>query len=130
MRKTRALIIHDLDAMPLSPNIFEDIYDHWLHERVPFCGIEAYRGNGVDEQMGLVRTFELALDAGHLRNTFEPTDLFNKLRLVDGRLVDFDTMLDAQRRSGRCRGTKHRRDRFRASDAVDLPLHKFDVGAD
>jgi hypothetical protein len=100
--KTNAVVIHDLDAMPLAFDLFENIYDHWLEEKAPFCGIRLYEGNGVQQEMGLVRTFELALDAQYVRQNYQPADLFNKLRLIDGRIVDFDTMLDAQRRCGRC----------------------------
>ena len=99
--RTRAVIIHDLDAMPIDSNLFEQIYDHWAEEKSEFCGIHRYVGNGVTEEMGLVTTFELALDAAYVRQRFRPFDLFNKLRLVDGRIVDFDTMLYAQWRSPR-----------------------------
>ena len=97
--RTRALIIHDLDAMPLHPNFFEQLYDNWLETGAQFCGIRAYRGNGVVESMGLVTTFELTIDVDHIRRHFRPFDLFNQLRIVDGRVVDFDTMLLAQRES-------------------------------
>jgi hypothetical protein len=43
--------------------------------------------------MRLPATFELSLDSAWLRATFHPFDLFNKLRIVDGRVIDFDTML-------------------------------------
>ena len=99
--KTRGAIIHDLDAMPLSPNIFDEIFDHWAQHGAEFCGIRPYSGSGVEDYMGLVRTFELALDVAFVRRTFQPFDLFNKLKIVDGRVIDFDTMLDAQRLSPR-----------------------------
>jgi hypothetical protein len=99
--QTRVAIIHDLDAMPLASNIFEQIYDNWLQHGAEFCGISYYKGNGVVEEMSLVRTFEMAFDAGFVRRTFQPFDLFNKLRWFDGRGLDFDTMLDIQRRSPR-----------------------------
>jgi hypothetical protein len=99
--RTRALVIHDLDALPLDPVLFERLYANWAESGAEFCGIRPYNGNGVDAAMELVTTFELVLDAAFVRRNFRPADLFNKLKLVDGRIVDFDTMLDVQRRSPR-----------------------------
>jgi hypothetical protein len=96
---TRAVIIHDLDAMPVAADFFERLYASWLETRPSFCGSHRYAKNGVTPEMGLVTTFELVLDAAYLRRRFKPFDLFNKLRLVDGRLVDFDTMLWVQHQS-------------------------------
>jgi len=93
---TRAVIIHDLDAMPVAPDFFERLYAAWLESRPSFCGSHRYAGNGVTPEMELVTTFELTLDAACLRSRFRPFDLFNKLRIIDGRLVDFDTMLWVQ----------------------------------
>jgi hypothetical protein len=98
---TRAVIIHDLDALPIYPRLFESLYDNWLDERAEFCGISRYRGNGVTEEMNLVTTFELVVDASYLRERFRPFDLFNKLRLIEGRLADLDTMLYVQMQSRR-----------------------------
>lgn len=100
--RTRAVVIHDLDAMPIHPSLFEQLHDHWSEEQAEFCGIRRYEGtNGVTGDMGLVTTFELVLDAAYVRSRFRPFDLFNKLALVDGRVVDYDTMLYAQSRSPR-----------------------------
>jgi hypothetical protein len=99
--RTRAVIIHDLDAIPLDPGLFERLYRNWTEECAEFCGIRRYRGNGVTEDMGLVTTFELVLDAAFVRSRFRPFDLFNKLRLVDGRIIDYDTMLLAQSQARR-----------------------------
>jgi hypothetical protein len=100
--RTRAVILHDLDAMPISPDFFERIYENWSQGGLPFCGIRQYQGNGVQADMGLVGTFELALDAEYMRRTFRPFDLFNKLKVIDGRVVDFDTTLYAQWLSPGC----------------------------
>ncbi len=100
--RTRAVIIHDLDALPLDGRFFESLYDNWLEEQAKFCGIARYRGNGITEEMNLVRTPELVVDAIYLRERFRPYDLFNKLGVVDGRVIDFDTMLHVQTRSPRC----------------------------
>ena len=97
--KTRALIIHDLDALPLHPDFFERLYENWADSGAQFCGIHPYRSAAIGPEMNLLTTFELALDAEYMRRRFRPFDLFNKLRVVDGRVVDFDTMLLAQRES-------------------------------
>jgi hypothetical protein len=99
--RTRAVIIHDLDALPLDADFFERRYDDWVEGQSEFCGIRKYVGNGVTEEMGLVTTFELVLDAGYLRRSFRPFDLFNKLRSVNGGVIDFDTTLYVQWRSPR-----------------------------
>jgi hypothetical protein len=99
--RTRALVIHDLDALSLDPLLFERLYTNWAESGAEFCGIQQYNWNGIDAAMELVTTFELVLDASFVRRNFRPPDLFNKVELVDGRVVDFDTMLFAQRRSPR-----------------------------
>jgi hypothetical protein len=99
---TRAVIIHDLDALPIHPRLFESLYDNWLRERAEFCGISQYSGNGVTAEMKLLKTCGLTVDAPYLRQRFRPFDLFNKLRLFEGRVVDFDTMLHVQMQSRRC----------------------------
>ena len=99
--KTRAVIIHDLDAMPIASGIFEQIYDNWLASKAEFCGIDHYQGNGVTLEMGLVRTYELALDSNYVRRRFRPIDLYNKTDWREGRIVKLDTMLHAQMQSPR-----------------------------
>jgi hypothetical protein len=100
--RTRAVVIHDLDALPIYERLFESLYDNWLEEGAEFCGISRYCGNGVTEEMNLVRTPELVVDAHYLRERFRPIDLFNKLSLISGRVVDFDTLLYVQTKASRC----------------------------
>ena len=94
--RTRAVIIHDLDALPLEPRLFERLHDHWVEEGSEFCGIHPYLSHGITEDMGLVATYEMVLDAAFARGRFRPFDLYNKLLLVDGRVIDYDTMLFVQ----------------------------------
>ncbi len=108
--QTRAMIIHDLDAMPLNPALFERIHDNWLEEGAEFCGIRCYQSNGVTKEMALLVTFEMTLDAAYMRERFRPFDLLNKFRIHDGRLVNFDTLLNPQWLSPR---------RARAERAID-----------
>ncbi len=99
--KTQALILHDLDALPIGSMVFEQIYGNWLSSGAEFCGINLYSGSGVTREMGLLRTDGLALDAAYVRRTFRPIDIFNNLGRVDGRVISFDTTLHAQWQSPR-----------------------------
>jgi hypothetical protein len=90
---TRRVQLHDLDALVLDPKFFDRMHAHAEREELHFLGVDYYEGNGVSRAMRLPATFELSLDAAWLRATFHPFDLFNKLRIVDGRVIDFDTML-------------------------------------
>jgi hypothetical protein len=77
----------------LDSKIFDHLHAHAEKEKLHFLGVNYYEGNGVTRAMGLPVTFELSLDAAWLRAKFRPFDLFNKLRIVDGRVIDFDTIL-------------------------------------
>jgi hypothetical protein len=101
--RTRAVIIHDLDALPLDPHLFERIYDNFVESRAQFCGIDYYTSsrNRIAPDLNVMRTFEMGFDVCHVRDHFRPIDLFNKLRWANGRVVDFDTMLYVQWKSPR-----------------------------
>jgi len=97
--KTRAVIIHDLDALPVRRDFFEHLYTTWLGTGSYFCSGRYYHANGVTPDMELHTTFEMLLDAVYLRSHFKPFDIANKLRMVDGRIVDFDILLHIQRQT-------------------------------
>ena len=101
--RTQAVIIHDLDALPLDPHLFKQIYDNFVESQAQFCGINYYVSprNRIETDLNIVRTFEMAFDVCHVRQHFKPIDLFNKLRWANGRVVDFDTMLYVQWKSPR-----------------------------
>jgi hypothetical protein len=101
--RTRAVIIHDLDALPLDARLFERIYDNWIESQAQFCGIDYYASaeRRVGTDLNLVRTYLMAFDVVDVRQRFQPIDLFNKLRWANGRFADFDTMLDVQWKSPR-----------------------------
>jgi len=90
---TRRVQLHDLDALALDSKFFDRLHAHAEQEKLQFLGVHYYEGSGVTRAMRLPMTFELSLDAAWLRATFHPVDVFNKLRIVDGRVIDFDTML-------------------------------------
>jgi hypothetical protein len=94
--RTRRVLLHDLDALILDPTAFDRAHAHAETQKLQFLGVRYYEGNGVTRAMELPTTFELSLDAAWLRGKFRPFDIFNKLRVVEGRLIDFDTLLWAE----------------------------------
>ena len=60
-------------------------------------GIAWYQSDGVKTEDGLATTFEAFMDARWLRAS-PPVTLFNKLRVVRRRSIDFDITLDLQHR--------------------------------
>lgn len=97
--KTRHVILHDLDALPLNPHLFDERYKQAVQAGSTFHGVRWYHGNGITESMRLVVTFELVLDAAHMRRSFRPFHVFNHVALVGGHYVDFDTFLYTQWKS-------------------------------
>lgn len=100
---TRWVLLHDLDALPIDEKLFQHLAQTAQRHDVQFQGARFYAGCGVVADMGLVTTFEMVLDAQWLRGHSVPYDGFNKVRIVDGRSVDFDTFLSVQRRAPRRR---------------------------
>ena len=93
---TRHVLFHDYDALPLGPALAHR-YQRFVQSHATVQGISWYRTNGIEAQDRLATTFEAFMDATWLR-AFAPIMLFNKLRIVDGRSIDFDTTLDIQHR--------------------------------
>lgn len=98
--ETEHLILHDLDALPLDPTFFEQLYERAISSKAAFQAIRTYSGNGISPSLKLGTTFELVMKPKVLRERFSPFDGFNKLRLLDGKLVDFDTFLWIQHQVG------------------------------
>ncbi len=97
--KTRWVLLHDLDAMPIDPGVFHKQFRAAREAQCQFQGIRYYSGNGVFPEMRLATTFEMVLDAEWLRKEARPIECFNQIRLVGGRYVDFDTLLNVQQRA-------------------------------
>lgn len=93
--RTQHVLIHDYDALVLGPTLASR-YRKFVDSGAKAQGISWYKTNGVEEADHLATTFEAFFDVPWLRS-FEPVQLFNKLRLVDGRSIDFDITLDLQR---------------------------------
>ena len=99
--RTRWVLLHDFDALPLCDRFFEQRYAGAIDSGAQYYGIRWYEGNGVEQSDRLTTTFEMVLDAAFVRERFEPIDLFNMVTMHNGRSVDFDTLLYAQAVAGR-----------------------------
>ncbi len=92
---TAHVLFHDYDALPLSPT-FGERYRSFVASGAKVLGVTWYQNNGVEAEDRLVTTFEAFMDTVWLRSS-RPVALFNKLRVVEGRSIDFDITLDLQR---------------------------------
>ena len=93
---TRHVLIHDYDALALGPTLGQR-YEQFVRSGATVQGIKWYEGNGIEPADRLATTFETFVDTVWLRS-LKPISLFNKMRLKQGRSIDFDTSLDAQDR--------------------------------
>jgi hypothetical protein len=91
---TEHVLIHDYDALILGRTL-EARYKRFVASDAKVQGIAWYKTNGIEPDDHLATTFEAFFDTKWLRS-LRPVQLFNKLRLVNGRSIDFDTTLDAQ----------------------------------
>ena len=89
--KTRHVLLHDLDAMPVKPDFFERRYQLAKGSGKAFFGIRWYKGNGIEPEDHLTTTFEMVLDAQVMRAKTRPIDGFNDIRMYMGKSVDLDT---------------------------------------
>ena len=94
--RTSHVLIHDYDALILSMALAER-YQQFTASQAKVQGIAWYKGNGIRVDDRLATTFEAFMDAVWLRSS-RPVEIFNKLRKVGGRSVDYDTTLDLQYR--------------------------------
>lgn len=101
--ETKYALLHDLDAMPVDPSLFEHLYESMQKGNSMFQGIRPYIGDIFTPEDGLVRTFEMMIDIQRLRKEFVPYDAFNKVKLVNGKVVVYDTFLNIESQVGNCR---------------------------
>ncbi|MGP1374860.1 MAG: hypothetical protein ACTS3T_18670 [Almyronema sp.] len=94
--ETQYVLLHDLDAMPTDPDLFETLYAPMQTGNSMFQGIQHYVNQDFTVQDGLVRTFEMLVDIKKLRREFQPFDAFNKVKFVAGKLIIYDTFLYIQ----------------------------------
>jgi hypothetical protein len=95
--RTAHVLFHDYDALILDRTLRQR-YELFSRSVAKVQGIGWYEGNGIETEDHLATTFEAFMDARWLRS-FRPIDLFNKMRLIEGRSIDFDTTLDLQHRT-------------------------------
>lgn len=109
--RTRYVLLHDLDAMPLNPALFRRHHEAIRTSGQRFIGWNWYEGCGLEQSDRLVTTFEMMFDAQHVRERFRPIDVFNKVTSIRTgcarRRIEFDTFLYVQHRTASadvCRG--------------------------
>jgi len=98
--RTRAVCLHDLDAMPLSRSLFERLFEEFERSGATFQGVRPYSGNGFVETDGFVTTYEMVLDACALRERARAIEAFSRFGRREGAWVDYDTFLYLQERLG------------------------------
>ena len=98
--RTRAVCLHDLDAMPLEGGLFERLFEEFERSGATFQGVRPYSGNGFVEADGFVTTYEMFLDAGVLRERAKAIEAFSRFGKREGSWVDYDTFLYLEERLG------------------------------
>ncbi len=94
--KTQYVLLHDLDAICIDPNMFEYLYQEMIQSDCMFLGARRCKNEYFSEEDNLIRTFEMILDAQRLRRDFLPFDAFTKVKLVKGKCVVYDTFFYIQ----------------------------------
>jgi len=98
--RTRYVLLHDLDSMLIASSLLRRRYETIVSRGHEYLGTAFYEGNGVIQEDGVVKTYELILDAAYFRSRFRPIDAFNHVTDEGGRCVDWDTFLWAQKQGG------------------------------
>ena len=101
--RTRLAMLHDLDALLLRTDILQERHDRIREHNCTYMGIGYYEGRHVVAADRLAKTFELTFNVNDVRSSVKPVDLFNRMAVIGGRRVEFDTFLHAQRLSGSVR---------------------------
>ena len=91
------MLFHDYDALVFGHALAER-YNTFVTSGAKVQGVSWYQGNGIETKDHLATTFEAFMDTTWLRSS-KPLALFNKVRSVQGRSIDFDTTLDLQHRT-------------------------------
>lgn len=91
---TETLLIHDYDALLLG-DVVAARYRAFRESGAVVQGVRWYDSNGIRQEDRLATTFEAFVDLRWLRG-FAPIRMFNQIGRLDGRSVDFDTLLDLQ----------------------------------
>lgn len=94
--KTQHTLIHDYDALILGKTL-QERYKTFCTSNAKVQGITWYATNGVEPSDRLATTFEQFCDSQWLRS-LHPLELFNVLRIKNGRSIHYDITLDVQER--------------------------------
>jgi hypothetical protein len=93
--RTKTVLIHDYDALMLSGKALEKRYHAFIKSGAKIQGITWCKINGFEANDHLATTFEAFLDVNWIRS-FSPVMGYNRVGLLKGRKVDYDTYLDIQ----------------------------------
>jgi len=88
--ETRYAVLHDFDLYPLRPDLFRTLYAGMRSRGWRFSGSELTHYDGLDDEDGLIGTWQLGIDLEWLRQHHSPLDCFHAVREVGGRAVDLD----------------------------------------
>ena len=94
--RTRYVMLHDLDAMPIKTDYFRQRYEAIRDRKLEFLGTKPYRSHGLIAEDNIMATFELIFDAAYVRQHFTPIQMFKKIQMHRGRSVDLDLFLYPQ----------------------------------
>ena len=97
--RTRTAMLHDMDALPLTDDFIAGrraAFDQAAAGGAKYLGAKWYAGNAVTPADRLCHIVEVFLDVADLRGKFRPRHLFNRVGHLNGRAVEFDTMLYPQ----------------------------------
>lgn len=95
------VLLHDLDAMLLEPDVLEARYHRMRELGVDWYGDSPRVGRGALESDGFAATWEMFLDRTHVLDNHRPVGLMNRMGRIGDRVVDFDITIWAQHRGGR-----------------------------
>ena len=91
---TKHALIHDYDALVFGDTLAKR-YEEFVSTGSAIQGISWYQGNGINHKDRLATTFEAFVDVEWVRSR-KPLSAFHKIRMVGGRALDYDTLLDLQ----------------------------------
>jgi hypothetical protein len=93
--RTKTVLIQDYDALVLSGKALEKRYHAFIESGAKIQGITWCKISGFEAEDHLATTFEAFLDVNWIRS-FPPVMGYNRVGLLKGRKVDYDTYLDIQ----------------------------------
>jgi len=93
--RTKTVLIQDYDALVLSGKALEKRYHAFIESGAKIQGITWCKISGFEAEDHLATTFEAFMDVNWIR-AFPPVMGYNRVGLLKGRKVDYDTYLDIQ----------------------------------